>query len=54
MEGEPGVCDFDWIIGLSCFVLKLCVYKPWIAPQNVIFSVRLVFHQANEFAVVKQ
>ena len=28
MEGEAGVCDFDWIIGLSWFILKLCVYKP--------------------------
>ena len=54
MEGEASVCDFDWIIGLSCFILKLCVYKPWIAAQNVIFSLCLVFHRANEFAVVKQ
>ena len=54
MEGEASVCDFDWIIGLSCFILKLCVYKLWIAAQNVIFSLCLVFHTVNEFVVVKQ
>ena len=25
MEGEAGMVDFDWTIGLCCFILKLCV-----------------------------